>query len=393
MTSHRLDLRQTPGVRTLGSPGFRLALATMLAVFGIGLNVLFVSVLQDPDWRQDFLAYFLAAESLSTGGSPFSWLESTNSLTENCVDCYLYPPTLAQVLGPVLPLGLDALKAGWAVLQLGCMVLAMWWATGIGGARRSAERLLWCVVATTWFLPVFVALWYGNVSTLVALSATMVAMGGAVAGVGGAAGVLLKAVPATLLPAVVAMGHRPRSSLVLALAVGLAVAIVLAPDAWLAYPGAAVALVSFAPTTSVDNYSPAVVAAAAGLPQILSTAIRTTSIALGVAAVVASVWMARRSGGAPPAALAGTVAMLVLPGALWYHYLVVLLPFAAMAWPKAKADVRVLLLLAALLISAGGLGLPFLALAGASVLVLAVAVQLWVRAPSMAATPPRVGAY
>ena len=53
----------------------------------------------------------------------------------------------------------------------------------------------------------------------------------------------------------------------------------------------------------------------------------------------------------PAAALLGTVAMLTIPGTLWFHYLAVLLPFAAMAWPRTGSTVRGLLLASAVLVS------------------------------------------
>ena len=44
-------------------------------------------------------------------------------------------------------------------------------------------------------------------------------------------------------------------------------------------------------------------------------------------------WLSRRAGGLPAAAVLASAAMLLIPGTLWYHYLAVLLPIAAMAWP------------------------------------------------------------
>ena len=57
-------------------------------------------------------------------------------------------------------------------------IVALWIGTGIGGARRTLERALWCGVAAAYFLPVFDTLWKGNVSGLVALTSVAVALGG-----------------------------------------------------------------------------------------------------------------------------------------------------------------------------------------------------------------------
>ena len=74
------------------------------------------------------------------------------------------------------------------------------------------------------------------------------------------------------------------------------------------------------------------------------------------ACLLASIWLARRRGGMPAAVLLGTVAMLIIPGTLWLHYLVVLLPFAAMTWPRARAGIRGVLLASLVLVSVA----PFL---------------------------------
>jgi hypothetical protein len=73
--------------------------------------------------------------------------------------------------------------------------------------------------------------------------------------------------------------------------------------------------------------------------------------------------------------------MLLIPGTLWFQYLAVLLPFAAMAWPRAEPPVR-----AALVTSAALVGIapylaeqPLLAHAGATVLLVAAAWVLWPR--------------
>jgi hypothetical protein len=82
----------------------------------------------------------------------------------------------------------------------------------------------------------------------------------------------------------------------------------------------------------------------------------------------------------PAAALAGTAATLIIPGAMWQHYLAVLLPFAAMAWPRAGAITRVVLFLGAALVATFGFGgtyvLPHI---GAAAMVLGALWVLWPR--------------
>jgi hypothetical protein len=50
--------------------------------------------------------------------------------------------------------------------------------------------------------------------------------------------------------------------------------------------------------------------------------------------------------------------MLLLPAALWYHYLVVLLPLAILAWPRATRGARVGMVIAGLCVSGGVAWLP-----------------------------------
>jgi hypothetical protein len=86
--------------------------------------------------------------------------------------------------------------------------------------------------------------------------------------------------------------------------------------------------------------------------------------------------------------------MLLLPAALWYHYLVVLLPLAIVAWPHATPGARGVLLLAALGVSAGVAWLPlatigWVAMASVIVGVLASPIRGGLSAPA-ALDPVRV---
>jgi hypothetical protein len=80
-----------------------------------------------------------------------------------------------------------------------------------------------------------------------------------------------------------------------------------------------------------------------------------------------------RWGAAITAAVAGS---LLLPAATWYHYLAVLLPLAAFAWPTARVAQRAAMLAGAGLVYAGfGWFLP-LALPGAATLLIVVLITL-----------------
>jgi hypothetical protein len=88
---------------------------------------------------------------------------------------------------------------------------------------------------------------------------------------------------------------------------------------------------------------------------------------------VGAVAVVRRSGDLVLAAALCSVAMLLLPAALWYHYLVVLLPLAIIAWPQATHGARAAIVVAGLCVSGGLAWLPlatigWVAMAGAILL-------------------------
>jgi hypothetical protein len=370
-----------PGLRAFRVRRFRMLTAGLLVTAGLLLNVLFFVVLWNgyPPWLDDFVAYYNASRLTLDGLSPYSEIQLDGPIDAVCEGCYLYPPVLAQAITPLALLPLEAAKAVWFVLGSAAALAAIWLATGVGGARPSGERLLWCIAATAFFVPVFYANYYGNVGSFIALSATLVAMGGAAAGIGGALAVLVKVVPGALAPAVLVSSSRSRRSFVLSLVVLGGASFVLAPDAWLDYP-----TVFFNMLAGSTDYSTNLafgnVAAWLGLSEPLVLLARAASVAAGVAAIALSVWMARRPAGMPAAALAGTVAMLIIPGTMWLHYLAVLLPFAAMAWPRAGATTRVVLFLGAALVVAFGLGDTYvISHIGAAAMVLGAGWVLWPR--------------
>lgn len=108
-----------------------------------------------------------------------------------------------------------------------------------------------------------------------------------------------------------------------------------------------------------------------------STLLRLAALALAAACTLKSIGLGRRPDGVPAAVVLGTAAMLLLPAVIWFHYLVALLPLAAMAWPHASRALRATLLTGATLISLGMLiGFP-LATAGAVIVVAAAARGVW----------------
>lgn len=347
-----VELADVPLLRAFGSHTFRLMVAAIFVLLGIGMTVVRLTRLEltDPAVAFDFPAYYYAAERMLSGDSPYLERQLLETGVAYCRDCYLYPPVFAQALAPVALVPIEIAKVVWWVICYALAFASTWLATGIGGAKRTLERVLWCLAAVFLFGGVASTIWVGNVGTLVALSVTLVAMGGAAAGVGAAAGTLLKVQPIVFLPAVVAAGRRSLVALVTTFVIVLGAGLALAPGAWLDYPSVLRGVFSI-PSESTDNLAPAALVARTSLPGMAVDLVRLATLAAAGVSIIASVWLARRPGGMPAAALAGTVAMLLIPGTLWFHYLAVLLPFAAMSWPQARRSARLLLLAGTLMIS------------------------------------------
>ena len=368
-----------PGLRTFHSRRFRMLICGLLLVVGATiLGSAMARQAADPagQFAIDFADYHAAAQRVAAGDTPYAPDMLLGPVTAQGQDRYRYPPPLAQLLVPAAGLPLGAAASVWLLLQALSVMAAVWVAGSAGGATRSGERLLWSAVAATWFLPVFDTLWKGNVSGFVALAVALVAVGGSVAGLASVAGVALKLVPLTLTPA--AFLPAPRRTWVIGAAAAAAIGIasfLASPRAWADYlivlPNLLAGTADYA-----TNLAPAGVAAQLGLPDALVTAVRIAALVTAAAAVVGSIALCRRPGGRGAALVLGTAAMLLLPAALWYHYLAVLLPLGALAWPQAGRRIRAALLAGGVAISAALVWLP-LALAGAGVMIVAALAATW----------------
>ncbi|MFV2062863.1 MAG: glycosyltransferase family 87 protein [Chloroflexota bacterium] len=368
-----------PGLRTMRSASFRTTVALLLLLIGgslVGLLLIRQATAEGGQFAIDFGAYYLAAERSAAGEAIYAAVMLQGPVDAQGVDQYLYPPLFAQLLRPLTVLSLEGAALVWFLTQSLAVFAALWVGTGIGGARRSVERALWCAVAAVFFLPVFDTLWKGNVSGVLALSSIMVALGGTAAGFGAGFGALLKAVPGTLVPAALVMDSRSRLTVVVTLGAALGLSFLLAPAAWLDYP-AVVRNMLAGSSDYATNLAPAAVVGRS-VSDVAGTAVRVGTLGLAVVSVLGSVWMARSHHGGPAAALLGVIALLLVPASLWYHYLAILLPFAAMAWPRANGLQRGLLFGAAVLVTVGLAWLPA-AFAGGTVMGAVSLFVLWPR--------------
>jgi hypothetical protein len=379
-----------PVVSTHVSKRVRQALAAMLVGVAliIYLAIALILATGDVPWLWDFEAYYLSAERFAAGGSLYTEAQLAGPFDAVCDMCFLYPPPFGQLLVPFTVVPLVAAKTIWFVLMMASAWLSVWLALSIGGAKRTVERAAWSFVAVAFFLPTFHSAWMGNVGTLLGLLIVLVALGGAIAGVSAALATVLKVSPGPLVLVALATGGRSAISVIATLAVVVMVSFVLAPKGWADYPTVLMNMVRGG-GEAAWNLAPVEMAIRMGIEGAGLAVVRLATLVAGLAAVVVSVWVARKPGGLPLAVLLATVAMLAVPGTLWYHYLSAVLPLVAMAWPRASRVERVVLVAAAALTTiAGGPLIPLGVAFACAVLMLAIAGRvMWATMPNGPASP------
>lgn len=378
-----------PGVRTLRSERFRIVLAITLWVAAstvLGLVLARQAASPTGQYGFDFAVYYEAAGTVAAGGSPYGPAMFEGPVPAQGVYIFKYAPPFAQMLVPLTALDLATATGVWVVIQAALIFAGLWLAVRAGGAPRTVETVCWVGVAATLFLPNFDTLWKGNVSGALAFTIGLT-LAGAVRGGGGVAvAALLKTTPVVLLPATVAAGRSAWLGAAL-LAPVVAVSFLLAPAAWIDFvrvlPNLVAGDARFATNISPDN----LLAYALPAAPFAAEVVRWLSLAAGVLAIVGSVFLARRPGGWPAAVTLGVAAMLLLPSSNWYHYLCVLLPLAAFAWPRAGRGPRAGLLGGAACVSVAVAVLP-LAVAGSVLMIGASLFALWPRpAPARLSAP------
>jgi hypothetical protein len=341
----------------------------------------------------DFAAYQDAAAALGRGASPYADELLSGPFAAQGAGHYLYPPLLAQLLSPLAGLATQPAATIWLVLQAAAVYAAVWLALVLGAPTRTAghatgraaprlEPALWAAAATAWFLPVVDTLWKGNVSGFLALDVVLVAAGGALGGASLVLAVLLKVSPLGLAATLPGGGRRFAAGAATTAVILVAASVALAPSAWLDYVRVLPNLFT-GDATQPTNLSPWAVALNLGAPAWLATGIRLAGLTCAAGCLLLCAALARRRGGWHAAVTFGTVAMLLLPAQLWYHYLVVLLPLAALAWGRAAGRRRSAMVLAAAGVSVGVAWLPLAALS-ASVLAVTLVAVVWPK-PSAAA--------
>lgn len=368
--SSQVAWRDLPGIRTFRSRRFRVGLGvTLLACVGILMFAFLARQAADPrgQFGIDIAVYQRTVRDLAAGLPlyPRSMLDGPIAAQDML---YKYPPPFAQLFWPLAWLPVGIANTIWGAIQAILAFASVWLAASFGGARVSRERILWTAVATMLFLPVWDSIWKGNVSVPQAFLAALSLGPAAASGFGAAGAILLKTTPLALAPALITAGGRRRTVGLLALGGATAVSVLLAPRDWLDF-------VAIQPNLLVGHYvytsnlAPASMAAVV-FPDVplLATVIRIAMVGLGLVCIAWAALVARRPGGWPAAVTLATAAALLIPGATWYHYLSMLLPLAAFAWPAATRRQRLLLVLGAATICIGLAWIPVAAVGAAFLL-------------------------
>ncbi len=337
----------------------------------------------------DATDYLIAAERIAHGVSPYAPEMLLGPVDAQGVDRYRYPPPLAQALVPLASLPRPVALWVWlvmgAVAMTGALLVAL---RAIGQLRL--EAVLWSLTAACLFLPVFDSLWKGNVSSLIALLVAVAVTGGSVAGVAVALAALVKVVPMVFLPAWWIAGRRSRHAMLATVLGVMVLSAILAPGAWRDYLTVLPNMLAGS-ADDATNVAPWSLVARSDAPGWLAGLVRVASVVGAALAVLVSVIVVRWPGGLALAAALCSVAMLLLPGALWYHYLVVLLPLAIIAWPRAAMGIRVALVVAGLAVSAGVAWLPLATIGWVTMAALVVGVLASRLRPLSEGAPRQLG--
>jgi len=330
----------------------------------------------------DLATYIIAARHLLAGQSPYQPLSAFDASTYNEA-LYRYPPVLASLLVPFAYLPFTITGLAYSAALFGALLAGMALALRAGGAEITPLRLAGLLAIALWFTPDWSMLWATNVGGFQALllGITLMPRGGRARGAAIAANAWLKVAPAALLPTLlVRHGRSALFGVGVASALLVLPSLVLAPRAWADLPTVLLSTASGGLDVS-SNLAPAALLSDFGLSA-WTFPVRIGEIALALALVLASMWLARREAGWPAAVAAATAGSLLAPAILWRHYFVLLLPLALFAFPRASRGGRLALIYAGMFLCvAEWIGRPA-ELGGAVLLVIVILATLWPRAAS-----------
>jgi hypothetical protein len=337
----------------------------VLLVIGLILvSVLLLRQIADPNGQYafDFQAYYVAAANLLAGRSPYAPKMFTGPIAAQGAVLYKYPPLLAQLLMPLTIFDMSTAAAVWLVAQASSLYLSVLLALRYAGRRVSVEAALWAGVAVVYFMPAFQTVWMGNVSGPVALFVALMLQRQTFATVGASLATLTKGTAVMLVAPIIATPRRHLLGLFIG-ALIFAASIAISPGGWLDYvrvlpnllSGPAIFVTNFAPDELARFWLPSI----ALLPLIA----RLLAVFVAVAAIGFSIIEARRANWSRSVSLA-VFSMLLLPTALWYHYLCVFLPLAAYGWVNGDVERRAALIAGMAMITIGLAWFPLVFIGG-----------------------------
>lgn len=362
---------------------------SLLAIGLLMIGTTLTKIAIDPSggFGHDFFAYLDASRRLVDGGSPYRSELLTGATLTTSQGQFLYPPLLAQLLAPaaLLPVAADQwLYAGYGLLSIGALAIASGWCWRRAGGSFTPLGVIGGAFVIAIGAPFFSWVTNGNISGLLVLAVV-----GALAGrplLAGGVGALIKLLPGSL--ALLARRSSLRSrELVLLGAIALS-SLALSPLAWVDYatralpnsvasedlvglggnPAAIARLAGTIADLREDDGEAALAGRLAGADDfdrsIVEKAIRARWAALAPTELLRAIAglepVLRIAGllGALGLSLRGatlandlrrrhvavaylTVGSLLIPWALWDHYLVPLLPLALMSWRLGERATRV----------------------------------------------------
>ena len=324
----------------------RVSIAVMMLLIGaFGLFFFLLSMatgptIGQPDTRQfaiDFRDYWLAAGRLAHGQSPYAPDMLSGLLGPVGLDRYRYPPVLAFLLLPLSGLSYITAGALWDGLSLAAMFGGIILAIRASAWRLDRLSAAWVIVGTLWFFPVWDSLWKGNVEGIqVLLIGLSLSVGAGRRIFGVVANAWLKVAPIFLVPALLVRdGKRGFWGLILVSAILVLPSFLLAPAGYWQLPQILINI-SGGDATVFSNMAPAAQVMYLTHWASLADLIRGLTILAALGLVWLSCCAARKPTGWPAAVACGTAASLLFPATIWFHYLVLLLPLVAVAWPRLR---------------------------------------------------------
>lgn len=300
------------------------------------------------DFGIDLIAYTSAATRLVEAGSPYhpALLAGPIANTSSNVPIgYFYPPPLAQLFVPLAGVPHTALATLWTAAQV---VVLVWLIPALyraAGGRLTPVALvaLLFVGAASW--PFNEALFVGNVSGWIAIGAGCLLLAEArVAGGLAAVMAFAKLTPITFLGAAL-VGRRTASVALVTSLATLGVSFALAPGAWFDWLRVLPNLLRIAPADAYVNLAPGTVLGRFGLAGLGAVVGWGLAVGFGGVALLSG----QRYGMTPRTISAAAFSSLFLSSTLWEHYLAVVIPLIAFAWPGAGRRRRILIVVYVLL--------------------------------------------